>query len=252
MTDCYNPATIGPTDLDSLLARLDRYLNRHGARYGEQPIRDDQRDDIRQGIVADWLGDDWTAREIESLAKHGRTLFPPDMSEMGRHLRAILFHAGRCRRRGWRAAGATYRVVERRRDDDEFSGAGQSSRANDPARLVAAVESATGELVLSPAAARERSRRGLGLKTRGGASYVSRSHKAPRPFRLMRRRGKIGYTLDVVARLDDRTVIDIRSYRVYRFERTGTIPNRDVQRSYAPVPAGVTANGMREALTGQQ
>ena len=248
MTDAYNPATIGPTDLASLLARLDRYLNRHGSRYGEQPIMDDQRDDIRQGIIADWLGDDWTAREIECLAKHGKTLFPPDLSEIGRHLRAVLFHAGRCRRRGWRAAGAK-QVCRLERDAEDFSGAGQSSRAKDPARLVAAVESATGELVLSPAAARNRSRRRLPLKYRGGVAFTP--DDSPRPFRLMRRRGKIGYTLDVVERREDRTVIDIRSYRVYRFERVGSVPNRDVVRSRRPLPKGTGAAAAREALTGR-
>jgi hypothetical protein len=244
--DTYNPATIGSDDMIAILARLDRYLNRHGSRYGEAPIRDDQRDDVRQSILADWLGDDWTARDMESLARHGRTLFPPTLSETGRHLRGLLFHAGRARKRGWRAEGSTRRVADRRRDREEFTGAGSASRAADPARIVAAVESATGALVLSPAAQRERSRRGLPATIPGGASFVS--SKAPRPFRVMRRRGRKGITIDVVARLEDRTLIDVRPYTVHRFERVGSVPNRDVPRSFAKLPAGVTAADCREAI----
>jgi hypothetical protein len=64
----------------------------------------------------------------------------------------------------------------------------------------------------------------------------------------MRRRGRKGVTIDVVARLDDRTMIDVRPYNVYRFERVGTVPNRDVPRSFAKLPAGVTAADCREAI----
>jgi hypothetical protein len=222
--DTYNPATISETELTAMLARLDRYLDRHGSPYGEQPIRLDQRDDVKQSIVSEWWGDDWTAREMESIAKHGRTLFPPSLSDMGRHLRGILFHAGRCRRKGWRAAGSTYRVADRRRDAAEFSGAGAASRASDPARIVSAVESATGELVLSRDAQKHRARRGLPLKYRGGVSFMPTD--APAAYRVMRRRGRKIYTVEIVGRYETHTAIEIRESRDHRFERVGSVPHR--------------------------
>jgi hypothetical protein len=224
MSDMYDPATISAADIGAIVARVDRYLNRHGSTFGETPLREDQREDVRQSIVADWLGDDWTAREIESLSRHGRTLFPPTLSDMGRHLRAALFHAGRARKRGWRSEGAARRVADRRREPEEFTGAGSASRAADPARIVSAVESATGELVLSPAAQRYRSRKGLPLKYRGGVAFTPAD--APRPFRIMRRRGRMVYTIDVVGRYETHTAIDIREARDYRFERVGSVPHR--------------------------
>lgn len=245
MSETYTPAVDAVT-LSALLARLDRYLGRHGSQYGETPIPADQREDVRQSIVADWIGDDWTARELQSLTRHGRTLFPPTLSDTGRHLRALLFHAGRSRRRGWRAEGATKRVADRRRDRGDFDGVGMASRSADPARILAAVESVSGELLLSPAAARERSRRGLPLKYRGGVSIVP--DDAPSRLRVMRRRGSKGYTIDVVARHDDRTTIEVREYRAHRFERVGKIPNRAVVRSRRPLPPGVSADMLRDAI----
>jgi hypothetical protein len=64
----------------------------------------------------------------------------------------------------------------------------------------------------------------------------------------MRRRGRKGITIDVVARLEDRTLIDVRPYTVHRFERVGSVPNRDVPRSFAKLPAGVTSADCREAI----
>jgi hypothetical protein len=224
MNDTYNPATISAEELSAIIERVDRYLARHGAPSGETPIRDDQRDDVRQSILAAWWGDDWDSRDWESLTRHGRTLFPPTLSGMGRHLRAVLFHAGRARRRGWRSEGATRRVADRRREPEEFTGAGSASRASDPARILSAVESATGELVLSPAAQRYRSRTGLPLKYRGGVAFTPAD--APRPFRVMRRRGRKVYTVDVVGRYETYTAIDIREAREYRFERVGSVPHR--------------------------
>lgn len=246
MTDSYSPATIDSVTLAALLDRLARYLNRHGSRYGETPIPADSVEDVRQSILADWMADDWTGREFSILARTGRTLFPPTLSETGRHLRALLFHAGRARRRGWRAEGATKRIAERRRDGGDFDGAGMASRAADPARIAAAVESVSGELLLSPAAALERSRRGLPLKYRGGVSIVP--DDAPARLRVMRRRGRKGFTIDVVARHDDRTDIEIREYREHRFERVGKVPNRAVVRSRRPLPAGVSAADVRAAI----
>lgn len=271
MYDAYDPATIAADELSAILARVDRYLNRHGSTFGESPIRDDQRDDVRQSIILEWLSDDWTAREMDSLAQHGRPLFHASMSDMGRHLRAVLFHAGRSRRRGWRAEGASQkRIVDRRRDAEEFTGAGSASRASDPARIVSAVESATGELVLSPAAARYRSRRGLPNKYRGGVAFVPAD--APRPIRIMRRRsGKKVYTIDVVGRFDTHTSIDIREARDHRFEPVGSVrhrvednghyrptlgigrivrsrPNPAIAKSRKALPEGVTADECREIV----
>jgi hypothetical protein len=224
MTEAYTPATVSAADLEALRGRLDRYLNRHGSRYGETPIPADQKDDVAQSILAEWWGDDWTAREMESLARHGRTLFAPTLSELGQHLRALLFHAGRARRRGWRAAGATERVADKRRDPEGSKGAGAGSVTGDPARLVAAVESATGELVLSKEASRHRSRRGMPLKYRPGLPIVS--SRAPTAFKVMKRRNATGYTVDVVARHEDRTAIEIRKWVRYNFERVGQVPRR--------------------------
>lgn len=242
----YNPATIDSVTLDALMSRLARYLNRHGGPGAEYPIPPDQLEDVRQSILADWLGDDWTAREFQSLTRHGRTLFPPTLSETGRHLRAMLFHAGRCRRRRWRAEGATERVADKRRDPDGFRGVGTASRAADPARVLAAVESVSGELILSPTAARERAKRRLPLKYRGGVSFVS--SRAPKRLRWMKRRNSSGYTVDVVERLPDRTRIEIRRWIRYRFERVGEIPARRVPVSRRPLPEGVTAATLREAI----
>jgi hypothetical protein len=244
----YDPATISAADIEAIIARVDRYLNRHGSTFGETPLREDQREDVRQAIVADWLGDDWTAREIESLSRHGRTLFPPTLSDMGRHLRAVLFHAGRARKRGWRSEGATRRVADRRREPDEFTGAGSASRSPDPERIVAAIESATGELLLSKTAARHRSRRGLPLKYRGGLSYIPAD--APRPFRVMRRRGRKVYTVDIVGRYETHTAIDIRESREYRFERVGSVSNRTAAagKGRKALPKGVTGGDCREVV----
>jgi hypothetical protein len=248
MSDMYDPATISAEDISAIVERVDRYVNRHGSTFGETPLREDQREDVRQSIVADWLGDDWTAREIESLSRHGRTLFPPTLSDMGRHLRAALFHAGRARKRGWRSEGATRRAADRRREPEEFTGAGSASRASDPARIVAAVESATGELVLSPAAQRHRSRRGLPLKYRGGVSFIPAD--APRAYRAMRRRGRKVYTVDIVGRYETHTAIDIREAREYRFERVGSVSNRTAAagKSRKALPQGVTGADCREVV----
>jgi len=269
MSDTYNAADISAADLEAVLRRLRRYLLRHGSPSGETPISADQFDDVQQSILADWLGDDWTARELESLARNGRTLFGPTLSDLGRHLRAMLFHAGRARKRGWRAEGATQRVADRRRDPEGFRGIGAGSVSADPARIVAAVESVSGELVLSRSAAAARSARGLPLKVRPGVSAIPAD--APTTFRVMKRRNVKGWTIDVVERLEDRTRIEIRPWVEYRFERVGKVPHRVADNAYyvptlgigrvvrtrpnpavQPVrkrlPAGVGAADIREAV----
>lgn len=222
--ESYNPATISSADLESVLARLDRYLRRHGSPYGETPIQADQLDDVRQSIILEWMADDWTRREFESLSRYGRSLFPPTLSTLGQHLRGILFHAGRSRRRGWRAEGATRRVADRRRDPGEFRGIGSGSVSADPARIVSAVESVSGELILSPRAIRHRSRRGLPLKYSGGVSAVS--SKAPESFRVMKRRNTKGIFVRIVSRHSDRTCIEFAEWTRYNFERVGQVPHR--------------------------
>jgi hypothetical protein len=235
----YDPTTIAAADLDSILTRLDRYLNRHGATNGETPLPDSMREDVRQSILADWLGDDWTARDFDYLARNGRTLFPPTLSAMGQHLRAMLFHAGRARVRRWRQAGQAQGSAadHRRRGMDDSRGAGMGSRSADPALILAAVESATGELVLSAAAAANRSRRGLPNRRRGGLSAVP-AKMAEKRTRWFKTRNSTGYTIDVVARHDDRTDIVIREFTRHNFERRGTITNRVMPRTFKKLPAG--------------
>jgi hypothetical protein len=269
--DTYSPATISSTDLEAVAARLDRYLDRHGSRFGENPIPEDCRDDVRQSILADWLADDWTAREWQSLARHGRPLFGPDLSELGRHLRAILFHAGRARVRRWRAEGAKRGEASRRRGLEDFSGVGSGSRSADPALVVAAVESASGQLVLSRKAQRLRAMRGMPLRLRAGIPAVPA--KAPRPFRLMKTRNTKGWTLEIVARHEDRTAIQFVPWVRYNFERVGSVPHRvEDNCHYRPtlgigrvvrsrpnparasrrktIPAGIDAATMLEAVRG--
>jgi hypothetical protein len=224
MSDSYNAADISAADLEAVMQRLRRYLLRHGSPSGETPIPADQFDDVQQSILVEWMADDWTARELESLARNGRTLFGPTLSDLGRHLRGMLFHAGRARKRCWRAEGATQRVADRRRDPEGFRGIGAGSVSADPARIVAAVESVSGELVLSVAAAAARSARGLPLRVRPGVSAVP--DDAPTTFRAMKRRNVRGWTIDVVERLEDRTRIEIRRWVEYRFQRVGKVPHR--------------------------
>jgi hypothetical protein len=245
----YDPTTIAAADLDSILARLDRYLNRHGAANGETPLPESSREDVRQSILADWLGDDWTARDFEYLARNGRTLFPPTLSEMGQHLRAMLFHAGRARVRRWRQAGQAQGSAadHRRRGLDDSRGAGMGSRSADPALIVSAVETASGELVLSAPAAANRSRRGLPLKYRGRLTAVH-SADSDKRVRWFKTRNSTGYTLDVVARHEDRTDIVVRSFTRHNFERRGTVTNRAMPRTVKGIPAGVTAADIRGAI----
>jgi len=246
----YDPTTIAAADLDAILDRLDRYLNRHGAANGETPIPESMRDDVRQSIITDWIGDDWTAREFEYLARNGRTLFPPTLSDVGQHLRAMLFHAGRARVRHWRQPGQAQGSAadHRRRGLDDTRGAGMGSRSADPALIVSAVESASGELVLSKTAAANRSRRGLPNRRRGGLSAVP-AKMAEKRTRWFKTRNSKGYTIDVVARHEDRTDIVVREYVRHNFERRGTITNRAMPRTVKKLPAGVTAADIRGALT---
>jgi len=248
MTAEYNPAAISADELSAILARVDRYLRRHGSAYGETPIPADQLDDVRNDIILAWLADDWNAREFESLSRHGRSLFPPTLSTLGQHLRGVLFHAGRARRRGWRAEGATRRVAERRRDAAEFSGAGSASRSADPALILSAVESVSGELILSRRAAQNRTRRRLPLKYRGGVSVIPVD--APTAFKVMKRRNAGGYMLSVLARHPDRTAIQIERWTRFNFERVGQVSRRSPARAKTrrTLPPGIGSAECREAI----
>jgi hypothetical protein len=252
MNDAYTPVTISAADLESVLARLDRYLNRHGSANGETPLPDSMREDVRQSIILEWMADDWIGRELDYIARNGRTLFPPTLSEIGRHLRAMLFHAGRARVRHWRQPGQAQGSAadHRRRDADDSRGAGMASRSADPALLVSAIESASGELVLPKNASARRSRKGLPNKLRGGMTAVLQDY-ADKRCRWFKTRNSVGYTLDVLARHADRTDIEIRRYVRFNFQRRGTILNRAMPTTQKRIPAGVTADTMREAFSGR-
>lgn len=225
--DTYNPQTIGRSDLDSILARVDRYVGRHGSAYGENPVPGGERQETAQAIVAEWQTADWTDLELKYLARNGRTLFGPDLSDMGRHVRAVLFIAGRFRRRRWTYAAADRRAgraESRRRDMDDSRGVGMSSRSADPALIAQAIESSGGVIRSTP----DRVRR--------------------RRLRWIKTRNSTGWTIDVVRRLADRTDIEIRRHVRFNFKRIGDIPNRACWKTANR--HGWTPDQMREALTG--
>ena len=158
----YSPATISPADVLAVTGRIARYVKRHADRYAESPLSPEAQDDAAQEIITDWLAADWGQLEWLHLQRTGRALFSPDLSDLGAHLRAALYMAGRARKRRWHpdsASGQRGRAEARRRDPGEFDGAGQASRTASPDRIVAAAEEASGELVLSPAAVALRSRK---------------------------------------------------------------------------------------------
>lgn len=228
--DAYNPATISNADTLAIIARVDRYIARHGSEYGETPVPGGDREEARSVILADWQGADWEALEWTYMQRNGRPLFTPDLSDMGRHLRAILFMAGRARKRGWLEAGPMRRAARaeaRRRDFDDSPGAGMASRAVDPARIVAAVE--------------EAQRRGM------TATPVDEQGKR---LRWIKTRNTHGHYIEVIRREGDRTVIEFRPYTRFNFRRAGSIPARAMPKTRKRVPGGWTADTLREAITG--
>jgi hypothetical protein len=251
----YTPATATAADLDALMERLDRYLRRHGSPYGEQPIQADRCDDVRQSILLDWLADEGAAEaDLSHRLRTGRPLLQPTWPPIQCHLRIMLWHAGRCRRRGWRETTTRYAGENRKRttttstDPDGFSGVSMASRAPDPARLASAAEEASGVLLLSRTAARHRSREGLPLAYRGRLSAVS--GKAPAAFRAMRRRSTKGLCLTVTGRYPDRTTFTLEPWTHHRFEVVGSVPRRHPSRKPAAVamPKGTTPETVRAAL----
>lgn len=230
MPDTYSPATIDRDTLDAILARVGRYVRRHGSEFGETPCPGGDMEEAAAVIVADWQSADWEAVEWTYLQRNGRPLFTPDLSDTGRHLRAALFMAGRARVRGWVEQGPARRAARaetRRRDIDDSTGVGMASRAPDPARAMEAVEQA------------QRS---------GIRSTPDRFRR--RRLRWVKTRNSRGYTVDVVARHDDRTDIDIRAFTQHNFRRAGDLRCRDMARTSNRVPAGITADQLREAITG--
>lgn len=251
--DTYNPAIIGTYDAEAIMARVARYCRRHGSEYGETPVPGGDMDEAQAVIVTDWLTADWEALEWTYLQRNGRPLFTPDLSDMGRHLRAALFMAGRARRRGWVEAGPMRRAARaesRRRDLGDSTGAGMASRAADPARIAAAVEDA------------QRS----GLRS-------TPDRFARRRLRWVKTRNTHGHYIEVVRREDDRTVIEFRPWTRYNFRRAGDLParvednahyipthgigrvvrsrpNPAIPKTVRRVPAGTTAATLREAITG--
>jgi len=231
MSDTYNPQQISDRDTRDIIARVDRYVRRHGSEYGETPVPGGDMEEARAVIVADWQGADWEALEWTYLQRNGRPLFTPDLSDTGRHLRAALFMAGRARRRGWVEAGPMRRAADaegRRRDVDDSTGAGMASRAADPARLVEAVEAVQ----------------------RAGVSVTPVDWQGRR-LRWMKTRNSHGYTVEVVRREADRTVIDVRPFTRYNFRQHGDTPARALPKTRKRLPAGVTAADLMEAMTGR-
>lgn len=228
--DTYNPCMISEADTVAIIARVNRYVARHGSEYGETPVPGGDREEARSVIIADWQSADWEALEWTYLQRNGRPLFTADLSDTGRHFRAVLFMAGRARKRGWVEAGPMRRAARaeaRRRDIDDSTGAGMASRAADPARIVAAVEDA----------------QRAGLRS-------TPDRFARRRRRVVKTRNTHGFAVSVVRREADRTVIEFLPWTRYNFRRAGDMANRDVPKTLRRVPAGWTADTLREAITG--
>lgn len=246
----YDSKDISEADAQALQARARRYVDRHGSLYGEKPLPEIDREEVSAQIVADWFAADWEALQWEYMSKTGRSLFNATLSPLGLHLRGLLYIAGRSRRRGWKPEGwKGTRAVDRRRDGGEFSGASADSRALRPDAILAAVESATGELLLSGRASRARSRAGLPLKYRGGLSAIP-ADEAKRRLRVMKRRNGSRVVCHVMERLPDRTIVRFERAVHYRFARIGTVRNRDIARTVKRTPEGFNATQAREALQG--
>jgi hypothetical protein len=229
----YDPRTISETDAAAILARLARYVGRHGSPLSEAPLSPEAQGDAVGEIVCDWYGADWGTLEALHLQRSGRLLFSPDWSDLTCHLRAALYMAGRARRRRWHpdsASGQRGRADARRRDPGEFDGAGQASRSASPERIVAAAEEASGELVLSPAAVANRSRRRQPLRVRGVLRSIPRDYAAKR-LRWTKRRNGSRILCHVDGRRDDRTLVRFERVTIYRFDREGSILNREMPRT---------------------
>jgi len=218
----YDPATIG-TDIAHVVARIERYCRRHGSPYGETPIPADCFGDVVQGIVTDWLATDWTEAEFRVLTKTGRLLFDQFAEPLVNHLRAALFICGRWRKRYFRD---TQRKTATTIDPEAFSGASESARAADPARLFWAVENA-----------------------RDGLRSVPRDSERDR-LRWMRTRRTIRVQIVVQSRHNDRTEIAFERYAIHNYRLAGSIGNRQIGKTLKRLPAGWGREQLSEALNG--
>jgi len=218
----YDPATIG-NNLPHVLARVVRYCRRHGSQYGEQPILLDSFDDVVQSILAEWLATDWSEAEWRTLERTGRVLFCPTLSPLAQHLRAVLFVAGRWRRRCWKTDNKRAATTI---DPEAFSGASESACAPDPARLFWAVENA-----------------GDGLR-----SVPRRQREARR--RWLKTRRTIRVQIVVESRHPDRTCIAFEQYAIHNYRLAGSIGNRQIGKTRKPLPKGWSREQLAEALNG--
>jgi hypothetical protein len=250
--DSYNPATISETEAAAILARAKRYVVAHSGPLSEKPLSPEAQDDAAGEIVADWLGADWDALQWGHLERTGRSLFHASLTDMGQHLRAVLYIAGRARRRGWHpdtASGRRGAREARRRDPGDFQGASMASKAPSPDRVAEAIESATGRLVLSPEAAAARSKAGRPLTVAGGVRSIPRD-QARKRLRVEKTRNATDITLEIVSRLPDRTVIRLERAVRYNFRRVGSISNRAMPKTLKRLPEGTQPESLREAIEG--
>ena len=239
----FDPTAMSAADADAIVTRVRRYCLRHGSPYGETPINGGDIDEAVQVIMTDTLSADWEEMEWTYLQRNGRTLFPATLSEMGIALRAVLFMAGRARRRGWVESGPmrrSARAESRRRDMDDSSGVGMASRAADPARMLAAIESAAdGIRSVTTRGRRSRSRM---VKTRNstrGLVTITR-----RPVATLGADGRVWYGVG------EYTGVQFERVTVYNFRRAGDTPNRETPKRINRLPVFVTALDLLEALQG--
>jgi hypothetical protein len=207
---------------------IDRYIGRHGDIQNPALLPRHDREDMRQTIMADWMGADWLALSWTHLANTGRTLFPADGEPMAYHLKAALFMAGRARVRRWHGEdeGTTIPSL-RSRGSTDFSGAGMGSRTASPDQILGAIESAQ----------------------KDGLRAVSERARASRK-RQVRTRRSFSYIINVVARYDDRTAIQIEKVAQHNYRTAGSVANRETPKSRKRLPKGTGKASMREALEG--
>jgi hypothetical protein len=207
---------------------IDRYLGRHGGMSNPATLLPCDREDMRQTIMADWLGADWTSLCLTHLTNMGRHLFPGDGSPMDYHLRGALFMAGRARVRRWHGEdeGTTIPSLRARASTD-FSGAGMGSRTASPDRILAAVETVTRE---------------------GVRPVSDRAARARR--RLVRTRRSFTYLISVVGRYEMHTAIRVEKVAIYNYRQAGTVPNRQTAKGRPCKVSPGDAAAMRECLQG--
>jgi len=243
MSANYNPATIGNDDAEALIRRVTRYVKRHGSAYGETPVPGGDIEEAVSVIVNDWQTADWDAIELRFYERNGCTLFNVTHSDLAWHTRAILFAAGRARKRGWAMTSSDRRARRgeaRRRDMDDSPGAGMSSRAADPARMTMAIEEAGQGLRSTPD--RFKRRRLRWVKSRN-SSRVIVTVTRPAPA-VITEEGRVTY------RDGASTGVAFERVTVHNFREAGDMRNRDMPKTRNRLPAGVTPEALREALQG--